>query len=90
MVCGSEGEAPKSRIDPWDVCSERVMANSVLCTMCGKWIHSRCVKIKKMTSKMVKDFVCKKCRKSSKEKVKTIKTMWNEVETINVFCYLGD
>ena len=53
--------------------------------MCEKWIHGRCVKIKKVTPKMAKDFVCKKCRKSSKEKVKTIKIMCNEIETINEF-----
>ena len=32
MVCGSEGEAPKSRIDPCGVFGGRVMANLVLCT----------------------------------------------------------
>ena len=67
MVCGSEGEAPKSRIDPCGVCSGRVMVNLMLCTICEKWIHGRCEKIKKVTPKMEKDIVCKKCRKSSEK-----------------------
>ena len=36
MVSGSEGELFKSKIDIRGVCGRRVMANSVLCTQCGK------------------------------------------------------
>ena len=32
----------KSKVDPFGVCSLRVMANSVLCVQCGEWIHGRC------------------------------------------------
>ena len=27
----------------------RVMANSVLCVQCGKWIHGRCAEMKSVT-----------------------------------------
>ena len=45
-VNGSEGEQFKSKIDPCGVCGRRVMANSVLCTKCGNWVHGKCAKIK--------------------------------------------
>ena len=45
MVSRSEGELYKSKIDPYGVCGRRVMANSVLCTKCGSWVHDKCVKI---------------------------------------------
>ena len=45
IAIGSEGELFKSKIDPFGVCAWRVMANSVLYTKCGKWVHSGCVKI---------------------------------------------
>ena len=90
MVCELEGEAPKSRIDSCGVCNGRVMANSVLCTICKKLIHGGCVKIKRVIPKMTKGFVCKKCRKSSEERVKPIKTICKQLETVNEFCYLGD
>jgi len=32
MVSGTEGELPKSKIDPCGICGRRVMANSVHCT----------------------------------------------------------
>jgi len=36
-----------SKIDPCGVCGKRVMANSVLCTICCKRIHARCTKMRK-------------------------------------------
>ena len=46
MVNGSKGEVLKSKVDPCAKCDKRVMANSVMCTKCGKWVHGRCVKMK--------------------------------------------
>ena len=43
MVSGSKGELFKSKINPRGICG-RVMANSVLCTKCGNWVHGRCAK----------------------------------------------
>ena len=39
------------------------MANSVLCGKCGKWIHGRCVKVKRVTPRLGRDFVCGRCKK---------------------------
>ena len=31
-------------------CSKRVMANSMMCTKCGKWVHDSCAKMERMIS----------------------------------------
>ena len=62
MVSGSEGEITTSKIDPCGICGKRVMANSVLCTKCRKWIHGRCAKMKRVTTSLASHFVCARCR----------------------------
>ena len=47
MVSGSEGKLFNSKIDLWGVCGRKVMANSVLCTKCGNWVHGKCAKLKR-------------------------------------------
>ena len=32
-----------------------------MCTKCGKWVHPRCAKMKRMTSILAKGFVCELC-----------------------------
>ena len=39
----------KAKFDPCRVCSLRVIANSVMCLQCGKWIHSGCARAKRVT-----------------------------------------
>ena len=51
----------KSKIDPCEVCSMRVMADSVLCVQCGKWIHGRCAGVKMVSSRFSRNFTCRKC-----------------------------
>ena len=62
MVSGSEGELFKSKIYPCEVCGRRVMANSVLCTKCGNWVHGKCAKIKRVTARLAMHFVCLNCK----------------------------
>ena len=64
------------------------MANSVLCTKCGNWVHGKCAKIKRAAASM--HFVCSKCKIIMEGKVDSIEKLCNEVETVNGFCYLGD
>ena len=90
MVSGSEGELLKSKIDPCGVCGRRVMANSVLCTKCGNWVHSRCTKIKRSTTKLAMRFVSSKCKGTMKGMVDLIEKLCNKLEAVNGFCYLGD
>ena len=42
-------------------CGKKVMANSVMCTKCCKWVHGRCAKMKRVTSILAKGFVCELC-----------------------------
>ena len=59
MVSGWKGEVLKSTVDPYAKCGKKVMANSMMCTKCGKWVHGRCAKMKRVTSTVAKGFVCK-------------------------------
>ena len=65
MVCVSDGEVMRSRIDPHGICGKRVTVNSVLCTKCDQWIHDRCSKLKKVTPTAARFFVCSKCDKAT-------------------------
>ena len=89
MVSGSK-ELFKSKIDPCGVCKRRVMANSVLCTKCGNWVHGRCAKTKRVTARLVIHFVCSRCRGIMEGTVDSIKKLCDEVETVNRLCYLGN
>ena len=90
MVSGSEGELFKSKIDPRGVCGRRVMANSVLRKKCGNWVHGKCTKIKRITSRLAMSFVCSRCREIMEGTVDSIEKLCDEVEIVNEFCYLGD
>ena len=90
MVSGPEGELFKSKIHPCEVCGRRVMANSVLCTKCGNWVHGKCAIIKRATTMLAMHFVCLKCEGIMERTVNSIEKMCNDVETVNGFCYLGD
>ena len=54
-VSGLNEEIRKEKVDPCTKCGRRVMANSVLCTKCGKWVHGRCAEVKKVTLTLTKD-----------------------------------
>ena len=61
LVSGSKGEVLKSKIDPCAICGKRMMANLVMYTKCGKWVHGRRVKMKRVTSTLAKGFGCNLC-----------------------------
>ena len=51
----------KSVVDPCGVSSLRVTeAHSRLCLQCGRWIHSRCAGVKRVTPNFTTNFACKK------------------------------
>ena len=66
------------------------MANSVLCTKCGSWVHGRCAKIKRVIVKLAMHFACLKCKGIMEGTMDSIEKLCDEVETVNGFCYLGD
>ena len=66
------------------------MANSVLCVKCRKWIHGRCAKVKRVISRLRRDFVCGRCKKQADGLVEPVEELCEEVETVRGFCYFGD
>ena len=86
MESRSEGELVKSKIDSFVVCGRKVMANSLLCTKCGNWVHCRCAKIKRVSAKLAMHFVCSRCRGIMEGMENSIEKLCNEVETVNGFC----
>ena len=63
------------------------MADSVLCTKCGNWVHSRCAKIKRVTARLATLFACSRCRAILEGTVDFIEKLCDVVETVNGFCY---
>ena len=68
------------------------MANSVMCTKSGKWVHGRCAKMKWVNSTLAKDFVCELCVYTKEGIVGLGEEIlfFAEVEFVKSFCYLGD
>ena len=90
MGSGSEGKIYKSTIDSCGVRGRRVMANSVLCTKCGNWAHDNCAKIKSVSARLAMHFVCSKCKGIMEGTANSIEKLYDEVETVNGFCFLGN
>ena len=67
------------------------MAYSIMCTKCGKWVRGRCVKMKRVTSTLAKDFVCELCA-DTKERIEEPgeEIFCYQVDFVNSFCYLGN
>jgi len=72
MVSRSEGEWLYSKIDSCGIYGKRVMANSLLCSKCRKWIHERCTRMKRMTPSVAKNFVCARCRNVTEGRVEPL------------------
>ena len=90
LVSGAEVGKTVSKIDPCGICGKRVMANSVLCAKCGKWIHSRCAKVKRVTPRLGRDLVCGRCKNQVNGVVGPVEELCEEVESMRGFCYLVD
>ena len=86
----AEGEVTVSKVDPCGICGKRVMANSVLCVKCRKWIHGRCTKVKSVTLRLGRDFGCERCKKQADGFMDSVEELSEEMETVRGFCYLGD
>ena len=92
MVSGLKCEALKCKVDPCAKCGKRVMANSVMCTKCGKWVHGRCAKMKRATSTLAKGFACGLCvyTKGGIVEPREELSFFDQVDFVKSFCYLGD
>ena len=90
VVSEAEGEVIVSKIDPCGICGKQVMVTSVLCVKCKKWIHGRCAKVKRVTPRLGRDFVCGRCKKQADGFMDLLEELCEEVETVRGFGYLGD
>ena len=92
MVSGSKGEVLKSKVDSYANCGKRVMRNLIMCIKCGKLVHGRCAKIKRVTSTRAKCFVCELCVDAKKGIVEPSEEIlfFEQTEFVKGFCYLGD
>ena len=59
----------------------RVMANSVLYTKCGNWVHGKCTKNNRATARLAMHFVWSKCKGIMEGTVDSIKKLCDKVET---------
>ena len=68
------------------------MANLVMCTKCGKWVHGGCAKIKRVSSTLAKGFVCELCVYTKEGIVEPGEegSFFDQVDFVKSFCYLGD
>ena len=88
MVSGSKGEISKSKVDPCGICGKRVMRNSMMCTVCKKWIHGRCAKVKKVNNILGKSFICSNCINTVT--AEQTEELCSDLETVDAFSYFGD
>ena len=64
--------------------------SNVLCVKCRKWIDRRCVKVKRATLRLGRDFACGRCKKQADGFMDSVEELCEEVEMVRGFCYLGD
>ena len=78
----------KSKVNPCAKCGKRVMANSVMSTKCGKWVHGRCAKMRMVTSTLAKDYVCKLCVDTMEGIVESGEELsfFDQVDYVKSFC----
>lgn len=76
---------------PCGVCFKGVGANSILCTMCNRWVHKRCSGVNGGLS-LVANFKCRTCTAPQVvyDESKNVEVDGVEYEVVNQFCYLGD
>ena len=73
MVSGgiTKDGTSKSMVGPSVICCLRVKANSILCLLCGKWIHGGCSRVKIVTPRFSRNLACIKCDGNIEEKLTT-------------------
>ena len=95
MKCSvGDGKLVRSGKWPCAVCLRGVGNNSILCTVCSKWVHKRCSGIKG-SLKEGAGYKCPVCMKQKQTKKETedskeIKLGRDTIECVDKFCYLGD
>ena len=61
-----------------------------MCTKCGKWVHGRYAKMKRVNSTLAKGFVCELRIVTTEEIVEPGEGLFDKVDFVKNFCYLRD
>ena len=77
----------KNKVVPCGVCCLIAKANTGLCLQCGKLIHGRCARVKKVTTKFSRTFTCRKYGGNIGEAVEQEERLCDEMETASEFTY---
>ena len=72
----------KSRANQCGVCSLRAKAKSALCAQCGRCIHGRCARVKRVTPRFSRNLECRKFEGNIGEAVEQEEKLCDEVETV--------
>ena len=87
------GQVENSGKHPCGICRKGVLANSIWCTTCRKWIHKRCSGVAGNLGKVV-DFKCRNCVGGGVKVVEGVDQFVlgdsDKIEVVEKFCYLGD
>ena len=73
------------KINPCGICGKRVGYNAACCTQCTKWIHGRWTKMKKVTCRSARHFVCRRCTDVEDGKEEPVEVLCDEVEILSSF-----
>lgn len=93
LMCRKKcGQVEESGKYPCGVCKKGVGRNSILCRICGKWVHHKCSGIKGKLRNT--EFKCAACiaglQNDRSVKRELVITPDTSLETVDRFCYLGD
>jgi len=78
---------------PCGICKKGVGLNSITCSTCNKWIHSKCSGLKGSLPKDNTGFGCPACIRGAPANASMKEVMVEGVgklECVEKFCYLGD
>ena len=98
MIGGyNKGSISESGAYPCGVCGKGVQENSILCTVCNKWIHKRCSGVKGSLNAVGPAYKCRRCNEPDQiedtiddEDEDGIMVQGEEYQAVKTFCYLGD
>ena len=92
MICSSATtEVPAGGKWPCGVCGRSVGISSILCTLCGRWVHRKCSGVAGSLVTAAPNFQCTACKNPQPPALtSSCITMHDEsYNTAQTFCYLG-
>ena len=78
---------------PCSVCLKCVGVNSIRCTQCVQWVHTRCSRVKGSLKNVESSFICRRCKgelcetRQVNSQVNGLHIDGHEYEIVDKFCY---